>query len=181
MIRSFAPLALVAVLFASAHAAPSEKLLELRNQRNELNREIRKAVPDPNKLDPELEKLQRASIDASRAYQKAIDEHPKLKVFKSEGDVATTKLTNAITKNDSAAREAAQKEISDVMNRRMDAASKEPDLQPLAKAAQESGDAYNNRLKEFLGNHPATKENAAKLAEVQAAIMEEMKNQRENP
>lgn len=181
MIRSLAPLALLFALASALHAAePSAKLTELRKQRRELNSEIRKAVPDPEQADPELAKLKRESIQATVAHQKAIDEHPNLKAYKAERDAATAKLTNAIGKGDKEGRQAAQDELTALMQRRMDAASKEPDLRALGEAAGKASDAYNARLKEFHASHPATKEAAAKLAEVEASIAEEMKRQREN-
>ncbi len=176
--KNFLLLGWLALMNPVLSAAPSEKLQELRKERREIEREIRKLVPDPNKRDPELEELQRASLKATRAYEQTIDNHPNLQKFKDEKAAATTKLTAAISKGDSQAKEAAQAEITDVMRRRMEAAAKEPDLQPLAKASQEAGAAYFARNKEVLASLPETKSLAAKLETLNARIQEELKKQR---
>ena len=163
---------------AVSFAAPSQRLQDLRKERRELEREIRKAVPDINKRDPKLDKLQRESIEATKDYEKAIDSHPNLQKFKAEMTAATAKLTRAIGQKDEKAKESAGQEVSAVMSRRMEAAGKEPDLKPLAKANEEAGDAYFKRRKEVLAKLPETSEAAAKLEKVNAEIQEELRKQR---
>jgi chromosome segregation ATPase len=172
-------LAIAALTSAVLGAEPSDRLKTLRAERNAIEREIRKAVPDVDKRDPELSELQKASVKATAAYQKAIDEHPNLKSVNAELKELTSKLTAAISQKDETAKDAAQKQISDVMNRRNDAASKEPDLQALAKAAQETGTAYATKRKQVLASLPETKEAAAKLEKVTAEIQEELAKQRQ--
>lgn len=171
-------LAIAALSSAALGAEPSEKLKTLRAERNALEKEVRKAVPDVDKRDPELSELQKASVKAAVAYQKAIDEHPNLKSVNAELKELTSKLTTAISQKDEAAKDAAQKQISDVMNRRNDAASKEPELQALAKAAQDAGTAYATRRKQVLASLPETKDAAAKLEKITAEIQEELAKQR---
>lgn len=180
LMKALLPLAgLLAISFASVHAKePSEKLADLRQEKREIDKKIREAVPDPGERDPELAKLQRASVEASKAHQQAINDHPNLQKYKTEMTAATAKLTTAISKKDEARREAAKNEISDIMNRRAEAAAREPDLQLLAKADAEAGAAWFKKRKEVLVGLPETKDLAARLETLDARIQEELGSQK---
>ncbi|RYD26203.1 MAG: hypothetical protein EOP87_23130 [Verrucomicrobiaceae bacterium] len=171
-------IAIAALCSCAWGAEPSPKLDELRKERREVDKEIRKAVPNPNDRDPQLAKLQEASLEALRAYEKAINDHPALQAIKKEMETATSKLTTAVASGDMNARETAKQELSVIMNRRSELAAKEPDLQALMKANNDAGAAYFAKRKELLASWPETKANAAKLEELNARIQEELRKQR---
>ncbi|WAC17991.1 hypothetical protein OVA24_12155 [Luteolibacter sp. SL250] len=155
--------------------AASGKLVELRKERTEINRAIRKAIPDATKIDPELAKLQRASIDASKAHLQAMEGHPALKEVNAELEKENNALIQAITAKDDAAKQAVQTKLQELQHRRSDEAAKIPELAKLAEESNQAGSAYFTREKEILASHPETKDLAARLAKINDEIQAEMK------
>lgn len=171
---------LVAFAALSLNAAePSPKLKELRAERSQLRKAINKAVPDPNEHDSELVKLERASIDTTKSFEKALAEHSSLSELNAKLKAADARLLDAITKKDEAAKQAAQEEISALRHQRLDAAAKDPELEKLSKTAQEAGDAWRTHKDELLARLPQTKDLVKRMNEVTAEIAEELKKQRQ--
>lgn len=178
MNRSLILFVVGAILCVSAHAAePSAKLAELRQERDLLEREISKVTPHPLKTDAGFQKLQKEAGDASQAYLKAIDAHPNLKAINTKYAAAVARNSRAISSKDEAARESADAELSKIRELRMETAAKEPDLKSLAKAADETGNAYQTRRKDILLSNPATKEKFEKLQQINDEIQLELKKQ----
>lgn len=164
---------LLCVLPGTVDAA--DKLDELRKERSAISRAIRRAVPDPAAADPELAKLQRASLDAQKVYLQALDAHSSLKGVNAELRQANDALARAVATNDAAGRENAQKRMTSLQHRRTEEAAKIPELAKLAKANDDAGGAYFAREKTYLAAHPATKDLVIRLAKVNEQILAERK------
>lgn len=166
----------VALLLSLAAVTVGAKTLdELKNERREINRAIRKAVPDASKIDPALAGLQRASLDANKALNDALEAHPGLSALNAEIKKAFDSMTKAVAAKDEAAKQAAREKSSELQARRNEEASKIPELAKLIAANNAAGAAYFQREKEVIATHPATKDLAARLTEVNAAIQQEGK------
>lgn len=155
-----------------AQADTTEELKSLRAEVRAIERKIREAVPNLEERDPELAKLQRESLDAWKAYEKAIDDHPKFQIFKTESKAATDSLTAAVSKGDAAGKEAAKQEMIAIGNRRSAAAMEEPDLKPQRDAASQASAVWMERKKHVLATLPETKDHAAELEKLNAKIQE---------
>lgn len=156
-------------------SSATEKLTELRKERREINRELRRAIPDPAKLDPELAKLQQLSLDASKAHLQAMDRHPALKEVNAELAKSYNLLTQAISTKNKASQQTAQTKISELQHRRLDEANKVQELTELNEASNQANTAYYTREKELLSSHPETKALVARLDQVNEEIQVEMK------
>lgn len=164
-----------ALLSLSAIALGAEKLDDLKKERREINRAIRKAIPDAAQLDPELAKLQRASIEAQKVLIQALDSEPSFSSLNAEIKKNFDALVQARVDKNEAAQQAAEQKNSELNTRRNDEAAKIPELAKLMEANNAAGAAYFQREKEVIAAHPETKALASRLAEVNEAIQQEMK------
>lgn len=157
-------------LSLAAVAFGAETLEDLKTERREINRAIRKAVPDATKIDSALAGLQRASLDANKALNNALEAHPGLSALNAEIKQAFDSMVKAVAAKDEAAKQAALEKSSELQARRNGEASKIPELAELIAANNAAGAAYFQREKEVIASHPTTKDLAARLLEINAAI-----------
>lgn len=163
------------LLSFAAVAVGAETLENLKTERREIKRAIRKAVPDATKIDPALVELQRASLAANKALNEAMEAHPGLSTLNAEIKQVFDSMVKAVAANDAAAKQAAQEKNSELRARRDEQASKIPELAELIAANTAASTAYFQKEREVIASHPATKDLAARLTEINKAIQQEGK------
>lgn len=148
------------------HADPKEEARTLSREAYAIERQMGKLIPDLESRNPELKALQEESRQASKAVNEALRNHPALAAQRAEQQATFSQLTDAISKQDAAAKEAATQAYSQAEHRLRDEGAQIPEISALMQKAGDLGVAYTKKRQETFASQPETAEMAKKAAEL---------------